>query len=52
MNKTKSVTTKSFLYEIIEPNGYTTTLYLSEINLYIHIPIRNPVRRPCNNPVL
>ena len=44
--------TKSFLSEIKEPNGHTTRSYLSEIHIYIHISIRNPVRIPCDNAVL
>ena len=50
--KSKSVITKSFISEIIEPNVYTTTPYFSEIHVYIHISIRNPARIPCDNAVL
>ena len=32
----------SFLSKKIEPNGYTASLSLSEINIYIHISIRKP----------
>ena len=52
MNKIKKVITKLFISKIIEPNGYTTTSYLSKIQIYIHISIRNPVRRACDNAVL
>ena len=40
--------TKSLLSEIIDPIGYTTNSFLSEI----HISISNPVTRPCDNAVL
>ena len=32
----KSVTTKSFIYGIIEPNCYTRRSFLSEIHIYIY----------------
>ena len=43
---------KSFLSERIKPNGYTTTSSLSEMNIYVNLSIRNPVRRPYDNAVL
>ena len=44
--------TKSFHSKIIETNGYTITSSLSEIHIFIHKSIYNPVRRLRNNAVL
>ena len=37
LNKSKSVTKKSFLSENVQPTGYTMTLSLSDTHIYIHI---------------
>ena len=50
--KSKSVMTNEFIFEIKGPNGYTMRSSLPEIHIYIHISIRNPVRRPRENTVV
>ena len=40
LNKSRIVMTKSFLSEIEQPNGYTTTSPLN--NMYLHILILKP----------